>query len=207
MKGIGQLEQVAAFGIERQASYQGKVDPQKETYCIENLPKDVYDIAVLTDRGIYCGLSDVAKTVKGQPRPLEGGDEQAIAKAIAKFDDFFDQQVVLGVKGHCEAAKVLIHQWRQREQHAEEDLKGKQVHRLDIWSWHKRATEWHINTTGRANLFRYFEPKEGLKRGVKMVKEFGGVALDPAEKRTVEVTYEGGLAAQHAPEAKTEKKP
>jgi hypothetical protein len=190
IKGLGKLEQVAAFGIERMAGYPGNVDAQKETYCIENLPKDVYDIAVLTDRGAWVGLSDVAKTVKGA-RPLEPEDEQAIAKTLAKFEDFFDQQQVLAVKGHCEAAKTVVHQWRQREQHDEEGLKGQQIHRLDIWCWHKRATEWHIDKVGRAQLFRYFEPKEGNKRPIRMLPQIGGVKVDPATKKPVELNYDG----------------
>jgi hypothetical protein len=218
IKGLGKLEQVAAFGIERMAGYQGKVDPEKETYRIEDLPKDVYDIAVLTDRSNYVGLSDVGKTVKGTPRPLEPGDTQAIARDLAKFDDFFDQQEVLGIKGHCEAAKVIVHQWRQREQYDEAGLQGKQIHRLDIWCWHKRTTEWIIDKTGRAMLFRYFEPKEGLKRGTRLLPQLGGVKLNPAEKAAVEVNYEdtGGAAAPETPvkaekpeknDVKVEKKP
>ncbi|MCY3022996.1 MAG: hypothetical protein NTW87_28805 [Planctomycetota bacterium] len=191
IKGVGKLEQAAAFGIERMAGYLGKVDAEKGTYCIENLPKDVYDIALLTDQGVYVGLSDVSKTVKGQVRPLTPEDEQAIAKQLAKYEDFFDQQQILGVKGHCEAAKVLVHQWRVREQHDEEGLKGKQIHRLDIWCWHKRTTEWHTDKQGRAQLFRYMEPREGQKRAIRLVKEFGGVRVEPAEKKAVEVNYGG----------------
>jgi len=212
IKGLGKLEQAAAFGIERMAGYSGKVDAGNGTYRIENLPKDVYDVAILTDRGSYIGLSDVSKTVKGAPRPLEAGDEQAIAKELAKFDDFFDQQEVLGIKGHCEAAKVIVHQWRQREQYDEAGLKGKQIHRLDIWCWHKRTKEWIIDKTGRAQLFRYFEPKEGLKRRLRLIPQLGGVKVNPAEKASVEVNYEdtGGEAAPEAPvkkDAKAEKEP
>lgn len=197
IKGLGKLEQAAAFGIERMAGYLGKVDAAAGTYRIENLPKDVYDVAILTDRGSYVGLSDVSQTVKGAPRPLEPGDEQAIAKELAKFDDFFDQQEVLGVKGHCDAAKVIVHQWRQREQYDEAGLKGKQIHRLDIWCWHKRTKEWIIDKAGRAQLFRYFEPKEGLKRRTRLIPQLGGVKIAPAEKASVEVDFveNGGEAA------------
>jgi hypothetical protein len=56
--------------------------------------------------------------------------------------------------------------------------------------WHLRTTEWHLNTTGRAQLFRYSEDPNGQPRRAKLVPELGGVKLDPAEKKTVELNHE-----------------
>ncbi|GMV82354.1 MAG: hypothetical protein AMXMBFR7_35380 [Planctomycetota bacterium] len=182
LKGFGALQQVAAYGIERMRAYEGKVlDATQGTYRIERLPPDRYDVALLTDRGIWVGLSDQAATA-ADARPLEAGDEAAIAATLAKFDDFFDVQGVVAVRGHREAAKVLVHQRRVKEQHDEAGLKGQELNRLDIWSWHLRTTEWHINPRGRANLFRYFEPRRGQPRPIQVLPALGGCVVDPAKE-------------------------
>ena len=47
-----------------------------------------------------------------------------------------------------------------------------------------------LNEQGRVQLFRYQDESKGFKRGVKIVEELGGVALDPAVKKSVAVDYE-----------------
>ena len=190
VKNAGKLEQVTALGVKRMQSYHAKIDAEKGTYQLGDLPKDTYDLAILTDRGMFVGLSDVTIDIKGDVRPLEEGDGAGIAKEVVKFRDFFDVQEVLAVKGNRDGAKALVHQLRVGEQHAQEALGTKQIHRLDVWYWHMRTTEWVINEQGRVQLFRYMDESKGFKRGVQLVAELGGVALDPAVKKSVEVDYE-----------------
>ena len=51
-----------------------------------------------------------------------------------------------------------------------------------------RRTEWHVDPRGRANLFRYREEREGLKRGMKMQPELGAVEVNPEMHVSVEVS-------------------
>ncbi|MFH0939203.1 MAG: hypothetical protein V1899_07980 [Planctomycetota bacterium] len=207
LKNVGKLEQVAAVGCERMQSYRGKIDVKKNAYYFTDLPKDTYDLAVLTDRGIFVGLSDASLPMKGALRPLQPDDGMLIAKEVVKFRDFFDAQEVLAVKGHRDGAKVLVHQLRVAPVHDQQALGTKQQRRLDVWYWHIRATEWHINDHGRVQLFRYQDEVEGFKRGIQLVDELAGIRLDPAVKKNLEVNYDKPDVTQDAPaptETKTE---
>lgn len=187
-KGFGKLEQVAAFGLKRARAYYGKVNAAKGSFEIADLPEDVYDVAILTDSGIFIGLSDPPPPTGEAPekRPLEKGDREAIAKKVAKFRDFFDTQEVLAVKGDRDAARVLVYQYRKAPMH--DQKKDQELHRLDLWNWHLRQTEWVADTSGRANLFRYSEIKDGPKRAVKFAAKLAGVAVG-TETKKLELTH------------------
>jgi hypothetical protein len=206
VKGVGKLEQVTAVGCERAQSYRAKVDAEKGTYRLADLPKDTYDVAIMTDRGMYVGLSDATLPFKGTPRKLEDEDGRKIAATIGTYRDFFEVQEVLGVKGHREAAKVLVHQLRVGEVNDQKALGTKQQHRLDVWYFHMRTSEWHINDNGRIQLFRYQDEAQGFKRGVQVIEELGNVKLDPAVKKAVEVNLDKSAGGK-APEPPAEGKP
>ncbi|MCZ7647495.1 MAG: hypothetical protein M5U26_19935 [Planctomycetota bacterium] len=194
---MGIIEQVAAYGIDRKRSYEGRVlDAAKGTYRIADLPPDRYDVAVLTERGIWVGLSAAAAATKEPPRPLEAGDEARIAEEVVKFRDFFDEQQVLGVQGHREAAKVMVHQRRVKAQHDEKGLEGKEVQRLDVWTFYMSATQWHIDARGRANLFRYFEPRGGTPRPIVLRPELGACQVDPAQAKITRLDFAAAEAGK-----------
>ena len=183
VKGLGKLEQAAAYGIKRGRAYPGKIDASKGTLRIEDLPEDVYDISVLTDTGIYVGLSDVSAAPKDDPRPLETGDGEAINKQVVQFRDFFDEQKVIAVKGDRNAAKVLVYQARKAPIYDQQSLGNKELHRLDIWNWHMRQTEWSVDASQRANLFRYEEVHGGPGRPIKFIAKFGALIVSTTTKQ------------------------
>jgi hypothetical protein len=183
MKGLGNIEQVSAYGIKRGRSYDGKPGKDKQSFHIANLPEDTYDIVVLTDTGIYAGLSDDAAKTEG--RALETDDLAAINEKIKNFNDFFDDQRALIIKGKRDAAKVLVYQARTKPIVDQQDLRGRELNRLDIWNWHMRQTEWAIDTSSRANLLRYTENK-AKKRDITLVPKLGAVPVG-TEPKTVEV--------------------
>ncbi len=208
---IGKLEDIAAYGVNRMRPYKGVVDATKNTFVIKDLPKDVYDIAVQTERGFWIGLSEVGAKVDKEPvRALQAEDAAAIAKELVKFKDFFDVQDVLAVKGHREAAKVLLRQRRVAPVHDQPSLGSQEIRCLSVWCWHLRETEWHTEKHARAMLFRYLEEREGLGRGVELIAELGGIALDPEQKRSAEVRFDGTIEEKTVPEKgddPAEKKP
>jgi hypothetical protein len=174
---LGAPEQCAAYGIKRGRAFEGTVDAAKGTFKIENLPDDVYDVSVLTDKGIYVGMSDMGPTPAEEARPIEAGDLENIDKHCKTIRDFFDEIRALAVKGDRSFAKVLVFQARNKEMYDEEGLKGKKVNRLDIWNWHMRQTEWVINTSARNNLFRYMEPAGGVRREIRLIQKFGAIPV------------------------------
>jgi hypothetical protein len=203
VSGSGRLEQVAAYGINRGRAYPGKVlDPDRGTFVVWDLPKDRYDLAVLTERLIQVGLSEAGAELPDAPRALEEGDGKSLAAAVAGFRDFFDAQEVVGVSGHRDAAKVLVLQRRTKPMHDQKSLEDRELRRLDLWRFHLRKTEWQPDSQGRGNLFRYFEPRGQPGRAVTIVPALGGIELDPATRKDVEVAYPAP-----APEDQTEAVP
>jgi hypothetical protein len=196
LKDLGKVEMASAFGIHRVRAYEGKVDPAKSTFRIAELPVDTYELAVMTDKGIYVGLADITKTPKEEIRALDENDPKLIAAEVAKFRDFFDHQHVLMVKGDKESAKTIVHQRREEDIHGQQDLKGKEIHRLDIWCWHQRQTEWHIDQSLRANLFRYHEAKGARARSITHLPKMSGLAIGAGEAKTVDVNAEDLKAGQ-----------
>ena len=183
VKGLGNVEQVSAYGIKRGRSFDGKPGKDKQSFHIGNLPEDTYDIVILTDTGIYAGLSDDAALDKG--RPLEADDLAAINAKIKAFNDFFDDQRALLIKGNRDAAKVLVYQARTKPIVDQQDLKGRELNRLDIWNWHLRQTEWAIDASSRANLLRYTENKT-KKREITLVPKLGAVQVS-TEPKSIEL--------------------
>jgi hypothetical protein len=186
----GKLEQVAALGVKRMQSYQAKVNAEAGTYQLIDLPKDTYDLAILTDRGIFLGLSNVTIDIGEKARPLEESDGRAIAAAVAKLREFFDVRDVLAVKGHRDGAKVLVHLLRDAPVYDQQTYGDKKLQRLEVWYWHLRESEWISDEKGRVLLFRYEDENKGFRRSVQLIEELGGLVLDSAVKKSVEVNYE-----------------
>lgn len=185
IKGNEKLEEVAAFGIQRDHAYPGTIDPKTQSFKIENLPEDTYEIALRTDRAGYVGLSDVNSTPKEKQRPLEKDDAEAIDKQLKTFDDFFDTLQVVAIKGDREAAKVLVHLSRKKPIYDQQSIGDNEIHRVEIWMWHMGETDWHVNQDGRQNLFRYTDPHKGPQRKIIVSDALAGVAV-AGENKTIE---------------------
>jgi len=188
VKGLGKLEQVSAYGLKRGRAYEGKVDAAKGSFEIGNLPEDSYDVWALTDKGIYVSLSEKQFTPEEDRRPLEADDLKTLNAHLLKFRDFFDQQIALTLHGDRDAARTLVWQRRQAPLYDEEVLNGGQIYRLDMWPWHMRQTEWHIDASSRANMFRYFEKKNAAPRLIYRVQKWNDIALVAGERRTLELS-------------------
>lgn len=200
LEGLGKLEQVAAYGLSRSHAYVGKIDAGQGTYVLADLPPDRYDLAVLTDRGIFIGLSESDAGNQGESRPLEKDDQATVAKAVAGFRDFFDVQEVQRLKGTRDSARALVLQIRMAPVHDQQAMRGRQLRRLDLWQFHMRQTEWHINENGRANLFRYDEPAQGPPRTVTELPALAGVQVSPEKKADVECSYRAEAEAKEGAE-------
>jgi len=108
---------------------------------------------------------------------------------VKTFEDFYDQQEVLAVKGHRDFAKVLLDEHRTKPFYDEASYGDKKLRRVEIWCWHMRTTEWVINQNARFTLFRFKEPKQGKEREITLVNELSGIAVDPAVKKTQEIVF------------------
>jgi len=188
VRGLGKLEQAAAYGLKRGRAYDGKVDAAKGTFTIATLPEDIYDVWALTDKGIYVALSEKQFTHEDERRPLEAEDLKTLNTHLAKFRDFFDQQTALTLFGDRDAARTLVWQRRQAPLYDEEVLNGGQIYRLDIWPWHMRQTEWHIDASSRANMFRYFEKKDAPPRQIYRVQKWSDLALAAGDRKMLELS-------------------
>jgi hypothetical protein len=185
-KGMGKLQEVVAYSNEHGHVIQGKVDAKLETFSVEAPPGGKYDLAILTDRSIYVGLSDQVPESKEPPRALEDGDLKSIAAEVVKFRDFFEDQKVVSLKGNRDAAKALLLQTRVASVNDQAALSNKVQHRLDIWRWHLMRTEWRVDTSARANLFRYEDTRGERPRDVRFVAKLGAVSAESSIKLDVE---------------------
>jgi hypothetical protein len=187
VKGIGKIEMASAYGLKRGRAYEGKVDGAKGTFEIHALPEDVYDVWLMTDKGIYVAMSDQKFSPEADRRELEADDLKTVHGNVHKFRDFFDQQAVLALKGDREMARALVWQRRSAPLYDEEVMKGEQIYRLDVWPWHMRQTEWHIDASSRANMFRYMEKRGTAPRPIIMTQKLKDIVLGAGEKKTLEL--------------------
>jgi hypothetical protein len=90
--------------------------------------------------------------------------------------------------GDRDVARTVVWQRRQAPLYDEDVLNGTQIYRLDIWPWHMRQTEWHVDASSRANMFRYFEKKNAAPRQIYRVQKWSDIALSPGDKKALELT-------------------
>lgn len=132
----------------------------------EGLPDDSYDAALLTESGIFLGLSAPAprddEEIEGDPlllgtgsgsaSPLGDGERDAVRRKLAAINEFFEGRAVAawaGGKGGLATGVRLTREGRMS------DGRGggrATIAHDEVWLWHAAGEDWVIDK--RLSLFR-----------------------------------------------------
>lgn len=172
VEGLGKLEKVSAFDIERETLLAAKVSDGSK-FDFGNLLPGTYDVYILTDTYVLAGFS--GKTPSNiKDNPLQDGDLEAIRKVFPLTDDFFKERWILKLAGSREYAKTLA--YKQRSDFLD-DL-GNPVHGIRLWHlelmvWHLPENEWQLDK--RFVLIRHKQTDSEKVRKLFVLPSLGAV--------------------------------
>ncbi len=144
VEGLGKLEKVSAFDVERETVLSAKISDGGK-FDFGNLLPGSYDICILTDTNVLAGISgNIPSAIKG--KPLQDGDFDGIRKVFPLTDDFFKDRWLLKLDGSRDYAKTLA--YKRRSDYVD-DL-GNPVHGIFVWhlefmTWHLPENEWQLD--------------------------------------------------------------
>ena len=164
VEGYGNLISVTALDNEREQVLFAKVKADGDFNFGTVLPGS-YDLCMLTDTYVLCGLSDETPANR-KGNALQDGDLAGINERFPKADDFFNDRWVLQLRGNRRFAKALVYKRRQDYYEAKKWTPGGFLWHLEVWSWHLADTEWKIDL--RSILIRH-KQKGGEKNRKLMV--------------------------------------
>lgn len=174
---------------------EGSLDRRSGRFEFDGCTSGIYDLIVLTDKGIYLWFS--RESEPGCAR-LGPGKLKAINEWQARLRDFFHERVVL----HAGGSESQLFGLARMERHGGTTSGQVQfVRRWEVWSMHMPANEWQIEK-------RFFVDrctgKQGLpdQRAIHVQRALGGHKLD-ADRREIELN----LRLEHGDEPLTGEDP
>ncbi|OGV43258.1 MAG: hypothetical protein A2X48_15645 [Lentisphaerae bacterium GWF2_49_21] len=172
VEGLGKLEKVSAFDVERETLLAAKVS-EGSKFDFGNLLPGTYDVFILTDTYALAGLSgDIPSNIK--KNPLQDGDLEAIRKVLPRTDDFFKEKWVLKLEGSRDYAKTLA--YKQRSDFLDgmgNPVRGVRIWHLEMMTWHLPETEWQLDN--RFVLIRHKHQETEKVRRLFAVPSIGAV--------------------------------
>ncbi len=169
--GYGKLISVTALDNEREQVLFAKIKADGGFDFGAVLPGS-YDLCVLTDTHVLCGLSD-ASPANREGEELQDGDLDGINALFPQADDFFNDRWILLLRGNRRFAKVLVYKRRQDYYEAERWTPGGFLWHLEVWSWHLADTEWKIDL--RSILIRHKQKGGETNRKLMVGKSLDAV--------------------------------
>ncbi|MEK7270557.1 MAG: hypothetical protein AAB215_06385 [Planctomycetota bacterium] len=162
--------EVRLVGTNRLQVYDGK--PAGKGFRADGLPDDDYDAALLTEEGIFLGLSaskakddfeiegDPLLAPKEEPGAITADEKKAVEKKLALINDFFEGREIAAWAGGKEGLATGVRLTRKGKMSDGRGGKGETIAHDEIWRWHAAGADWVIDK--RLSLFRR-EPKPGDK--------------------------------------------
>ena len=142
VSGWGRVQEVTALDLAREQVLFAQVTPDGAFDFGTVLP-GAYDLCVLTDTHVLCGLSDAS--VKPTGEPLTPEDLPAINTLFPLADDFFNDRWILRLAGTRAYAKALVYKRRSDYYEADRWTPGGFLWHLEVWSWHRADTDWKLD--------------------------------------------------------------
>ncbi|MDD2601083.1 MAG: hypothetical protein PHO37_17975 [Kiritimatiellae bacterium] len=152
VEGFGALISVSALDNAREQPVFAKV-AKDGSFDFGALLPGSYDLCVLTDTHVLCGISDATPAPQAGGDPLQAEDLAGINLKFPLADDFFNDRWILGLRGNRKFAKVLVYKRRADYYEAEKWTPGGFLWHLELWSWHLAGSEWKIDR--RSILIRH----------------------------------------------------
>ena len=169
--GWGTVQEVSALDIRREQVLFATVRPDG-SFDFGTLLPGAYDLCVLTDSHVLCGLSDASPQSPGDPLTPE--DLPAINTRFPLADDFFNDRWILRLAGSRNYAKALVYKRRSDYYEAARWTPGGFLWHLEIWSWHLAETEWKLDK--RFILIRHKQKGGEKNRTLILVPALNGVS-------------------------------
>ncbi len=179
VEGLGKLEKVSAFDIERENVLAAKIS-DGGVFDFGNLLPGTYDLFVLTDTYAIGGLSGNIPSGIGS-NPLQGNDLEGIRKVLPLTDDFFKDRCILKLEGSRNYAKTLA--YKQRSDFVDDlgnPVRGIRIWHLELMTWHLPEKEWQLDK--RFVLIRCKQQESEKARRLFIVPSLGAVKPGSALK-------------------------
>lgn len=143
VQGLGKLEKVSAFDVERENVLAAKISDGCK-FDFGNLLPGTYDVFILTDTYVLGGLSGkIPSGTRGGP--LQDSDLEGIRKVFPLTDDFFKDRWVLTLEGSRDYAKTLSYKRRADFYDSAAEVHGGYLWHLEMMIWHLPENEWQLD--------------------------------------------------------------
>ncbi|MFA7172399.1 MAG: hypothetical protein WC340_03130 [Kiritimatiellia bacterium] len=180
--GFGTLISVTALDNAREQPVFAKV-AKDGSFDFGTLLPGSYDLCVLTDTHVLCGLSDVVPTAQASGDPLQAEDLADINLKFPLADDFFNERWILGLRGNRKFAKALVYKRRAEYYESEKWTPGGFLWHLEVWSWHLAGSEWKIDR--RSILIRH--KQQGGEKNRKLLTTPLLEAVSPGQRLDIQL--------------------
>lgn len=172
VEGLGRLEKVSAFDIERGGVLAAKISDGCK-FDFGNLLPGAYDVFILTDTYVVGGFSaSIPSGIKGSP--LQDSDLEGIRKLLPLTDDFFKDRRILKLAGSRDYAKTLA--YKQRSDFLDDlgnPVRGVRLWHLEMMTWHLPESEWQLDN--RFVLIRHKQQDSEKVRKLYVAPSLGAV--------------------------------